>query len=801
MNKAILKLLTVVLLLSNGATLFSQEKKVVRGVVSDSAGPIPGVGVVVVGTTNGMVTDLEGRYELKCILGQVLEFNCMGYESVKVTIGESDVYDVVLNAQSELLDQVVFVGYGVQKKVNVTGSVTSVDYSKLSDSRPVTNSASLLQGASAGLYVRQTSGIPGNEGVSLRVRGVGTLNNSDPLVIVDGTPGSMDSVDPSEIQNISVLKDAASCAIYGNRGANGVILITTKREKKGSFHIDYSGMLGVQSPENTYDVVSNYADYMELMNEASFQNEKPLPFSQSMISLWREKEQDPYGISESGYPNYVAYPNVDGMTAFYRTDTPIYQKHNVSASGTKDDTSFRVAMGYMDNPGMVMNTGFKKYTFRAEFSSKLFPWMEVGAKTYGFYNIKEAGDLSNVFDYAVRWVPCIYPYYDGKYGWYENPEQNSESRNNLYFLNRVQGQQVTENVSITPFVNIDLPFGIKSRTSFKYSTTHMERDQHSITREAYSFRTGQVVASDQDLSSQFRWLTTQIIRSTYFESDLSWARTLAEKHDVTAMLGVEAIDHRTINFSATKKGAENAVLSEFNNMLTPSSITGTSSEYSSQSLFSRLTYAYDSKYLFEMNLRYDGSSRFAKRSRWGFFPSASAAWRISKEKFMQGSGIDELKLRVSWGKLGNNSIGNYSYLSTYSSGYSYAFGDKLGGGMISTLSNTLLEWENTATTDIGLDFRTFDNRLTIEADVYDKYTSGILYKPTISSTIGKKTSPYMNLCEVDNKGFEITVGWRDAIGDFNYGFSANYNRNRNRVTKYKGEFKEGWETDADGNRV
>ena len=239
MNKAILKLLAAVLLLSNGAMLFSQEKKVVRGVVSDSAGPIPGVGVVVVGTTNGMVTDLEGRYELKCLPGQILEFNCMGYESVKVTIGESDVYDVVLNAQSELLDQVVFVGYGVQKKVNVTGSVTSVDYSKLSDSRPVTNSASLLQGASAGLYVRQTSGIPGNEGVSLRVRGVGTLNNSDPLVIVDGTPGSMDSVDPSEIQNISVLKDAASCAIYGNRGANGVILITTKREKKGSFHIDY----------------------------------------------------------------------------------------------------------------------------------------------------------------------------------------------------------------------------------------------------------------------------------------------------------------------------------------------------------------------------------------------------------------------------------------------------------------------------------------------------------------------------------------------------------------------------------
>ena len=801
MRKTILKLLTAVLLVLNGTMLFSQEKKVVKGVVSDSAGPIPGVGVVVDGTTNGVVTDIDGRYELKCNSGQTLEFSCMGYETVKVAVGKSDVYNVVLTPQSEQLDQVVFVGYGVQKKVNVTGSVTSVDYSKLADSRPVTNSASLLQGASAGLYVRQTSGIPGNEGVSLRVRGTGTLNNSDPLVIVDGTPGSMDSVDPSEIQNISVLKDAASCAIYGNRGANGVILITTKREKKDSFHIDYSGMFGVQSPENTYDVVSNYADYMELMNEASFQNDKPLPFSQSMISLWREKEKDPYGISESGYPNYVAYPNVDGMTAFYRKDTPIYQKHNISAAGTSDKTSYRVALGYMNNPGMVENTGFKKYTFRAEFSSKLFSWLEVGARTYGYYNVKEAGDLNNVFNYAIRWVPCIYPYYDGKYGWYENPEQNSESRNNLYFLNRVQGKQVTESVVVTPFVNIDLPFGIKSRTLFKYSSTHMERDQHSITREAYSFRTGEVAASDQDLSSQVRWLTTQIVRSTYFESDLSWARTFAKKHDVTALLGYEAFDHRNVDYASTKKGAENSVLSEFNNMLTPSSITGTSSEYASQSVFSRLTYAYDSRYLFEVNLRYDGSSRFAKRSRWGFFPSASAAWRISKEKFMQGSGIDELKLRASWGKLGNNSIGNYSYQSTYSSGYSYAFGEKLGGGMISTLSNTLLEWENTMTTDIGLDFRTFGNRLTVEADIYDKYTSGILYKPTISATIGKKTSPYMNLCEVDNKGFEITVGWRDSIKDFTYGISANYNVNRNRVTKYKGRFKEGWETDADGNKV
>lgn len=801
MNKTFLKLMTAAALLLSTTVLFSQEKKVVRGTVSDSTGPIPGAGVVVEGTTNGVVTDVDGHWELRCTEGETLEFNCMGYETAKVVVGASEVYDIVLETQSEMLDQVVFVGYGVQKKVNVTGSVTSVDYSKLAESRPVTNSATMLQGASAGLYVRQTSGVPGSESVTLRIRGTGTLNNSDPLVIVDGTPGSMESVDPSEIQNISVLKDAASCAIYGNRGANGVILITTKREKKGSFHVDYSGMVGLQSPENTYKVVSNYADYMELMNEASFQNDKPLPFAQSTISLWRDKEKDPYGISESGYPNYVAYPNVDGMTAFYRKDTPLYQKHNISASGTKDDTSYRVALGYMDNPGMVENTGYKKFTFRAEFSSRLFKFMEVGARTNGYYSTREAGDLSNVFDYAVRWVPCIYPYYDGKYGWYENPEQNSEARNNLYYLNRVQGQQVVEHVSVNPFVNIDLPLDIKWKTSFKYGTTHMNRDQHTITRDAWSFRTGEIARSDQDLSAQLRQLTSQITRTLYFETDLSWTKTFGEKHDVSALLGFEAIDSGTRDFAATKKSAENAVLSEFNNMLTPSSISGTFSEYSSMSVFSRLTYAYDSRYLVEVNLRGDGSSRFAKRSRWGFFPSVSAAWRISKEKFMEGSGIDELKLRASYGVLGNNSIGNYSYQSTYSSGYSYPFGDKLGGGMISTLSNTLLEWETTATADVGLDFRTFDNRLSFEADFYDKYTSGILYKPTIYSTIGKKTSPYMNLCEVDNKGIEFTLSWRDQIKDFSYGVSANFNRNWNKVTKYKGKFEEGWTTDEEGNRV
>ena len=779
--------------------LAQAQDKVVTGTVYDEANlPLAGTSVIVEGTDRGVTTDSYGKYSIEASEGETLVFDFLGYETSRVKVGPASVLDVDMHPSAEALDELVVVGYGVQKKVNVTGAVATVDYEDLAKSRPATTTSGLLQGASAGLYVSQTSGKPGSEGVTMRIRGIGTLNNAAPLVIVDGFEGSIDNVNPQDIASISVLKDAASCAIYGNRGANGVVLISTKTAREGKFNIEYTGMAAYQEPEHYFDVISNYADYMEIMNESAWNVGKANVFSQTMIDLWREKEKDPYGIADSGYPNYVAYPNVDWMKAMF---TPsVYQQHTISASGSTERIKYLMSASYMDNPGVIDNSAVKRISYRLNLSSQVTKWLEVGARIYGYRNDTELSDISGSMTLLSRAVPCIYPYYDGKYGWMENPEQSSESRNNLYFFNRYKGSNVTHYNNTTAFINVSLPLNIRYHASFNYSWRDALQKQHPTLGDAYSFSRDEVAYTYNDLSKLALTYTQSHTGRWEFQTTLDWAETFG-KHDVTAMVGFEAYNVNDQSFASTKTGFENDVLDELDNVLEATSITGSQSDYAAASVFGRVTYAYDNRYLAEVNLRYDGSSRFSRQSRWGLFPSFSLGWRISEEGFMADTGVDNLKLRVSWGQLGNNSIGNYDYLSTYASGYSYPFGNKLASGAVSTLSNDLLEWETTTSFDAGVELGVFDNRLTFEADYYDKLTDGILYKAPVYATIGNKSAPYQNLCGVSNRGFEVTLGWRDQIKDFHYGISANFTRNWNRVTKYNGRLKAGWVTDENGVRT
>lgn len=797
MKKILEKTILVIVLLAF-TRIASAQDNVITGTVYDEASlPLAGASVVVEGTDRGVTTDSYGKYSIEASEGEVLLFDFLGYLTSRVTVGPSSVLDVDMTPSSEALDELVVVGYGVQKKVNVTGAVATVDYEDLSLSRPATTTAGMLQGASAGLYVSQTSGMPGSEGVSMRIRGVGTLNDAAPLVIVDGFEGTIDNVNPQDIASVSVLKDAASCAIYGNRGANGVVLITTKTASEGKFNIEYTGMAAYQEPEHYFDVISNYADYMEIMNESAYNVGKANVFSQTMIDLWREKEKDPYGIADSGYPNYVAYPNVDWMRAIY---TPsIYQKHSISANGATDRIRYLMSVSYMNNPGVIDNSASQRVSYRLNLSSNVTKWLEIGARLYGYRSDTELADIRGSMTLLSRGVPCIYPYYDGKYGWMENPEQNSESRNNLYFFNRYKGSNVTHYNNATAFINVKLPLNIGWHASFNYSWRDALQKQHPTLGDAYSFSRDEVAYTYNDLSRLSLTYTQTHNGRWNAQTTLDWAETFG-KHDITAMAGFEAYYVKNQSFASTKTGFENDVLDELDNVLEATSITGSQSDYAAVSVFGRVTYAYDSKYLAEVNLRYDGSSRFSRRSRWGLFPSFSAGWRISEEGFMDGSGIDNLKLRASWGQLGNNSIGNYDYLSTYASGYSYPFGGNLTSGAVATLSNDLLEWETTTSFDVGLELATFDNRLTFEADYYDKLTDGILYMAPVYATIGNKSSPYQNLCAVSNRGFEVTLGWRDQVGDFHYGVSGNFTRNWNQVVKYNGRLNAGWVTDENGVR-
>lgn len=424
-------------------------------------------------------------------------------------------------------------------------------------------------------------------------------------------------MNPQDIASISVLKDAASCAIYGNRGANGVILITTKTAKEGRFNIEYTGMVAYQEPEHYFDVISNYADYMEIMNESAWNVGKANVFSQTMIDLWREKEKTPNGIADSGYPNYVAYPNVDWMEAIF---TPsVYQKHSISASGSTERIKYLMSVSYMNNPGVIDNSAVTRTSYRLNLSSDVTKWLEVGARIYGYRSDTELADITGSMTLLSRGVPCIYPYYDGKYGWMENPEQSSESRNNLYYFNRYKGSNVTHYNNATAFVNVKLPWNIRYHASFNYSWRDALQKQHPTLGDAYSFSRDEVAYSYNDLSKLYLTYTQGHTGRWEFQTTLDWAETY-RKHDISAMAGFEAYYLNDQSFSSTKTGFENDVLEELDNVLEATSISGSQTDYAAASVFGRVTYSYADKYLAEVNLRYDGSSRFARQSRWGLFP-------------------------------------------------------------------------------------------------------------------------------------------------------------------------------------
>ena len=780
---------------------YAQEMTVTGTVKDQSGAPMPGVAVIVKTTTTGVTTDLDGRYSINASAEDVLLFSLIGYEQQSVSVRGRAVVDVVLSEDQNILEETVVIGYGVQKKVNLTGSVASVNFDEVAKSRPLTSSAQGLIGASAGVQVIQTSGQPGVEGIGITIRGVGTLNDASPLVLVDGFESSMSNVAPDDIASISILKDAASCAIYGNRGANGVILITTKTgsNEDGKVSVTYSGIVSYNQPLNYFKLVTDYADYMTFMNESCENIGNPALFSQEKIDLWREKSQDPYGISESGYPNYVAYPNTDWMKALYQGG--MYQKHNVSVRGTSGKTKYLLSASYMDNQGIIMQTAYSDFNFRVNISSQITKWLEIGARIYGTRGSREVSAIDSAFSYFSRSVPGIYPYYDGHYGWMENPEQSTNSRNTLYFINRIGGTSDTINMTEAFYANIKLPFGIVNNVTYNDWQRSGWYHKYTNFKNAYSFQQGQDIYVYDDLANGNIQFNGGDYRRWTVQDNLSWTRTFAKKHDVSIMAGFEATYYRYRNASARKDEMTDADLLQLDNAITLTSISGTTTDYAAASFFGRLTYGYAGRYLFETNLRYDGSSRFSPETRWGLFPSVSAAWRISEEPWMKGSGIDNLKIRASWGRLGNNSIGNYEYLATYDTGYTYSLGGSQVAGIVSSINNDTLTWETTTTTNIGFDFAALRGRLTAEADVYHKLTDGILYAAPIYATIGNKAAPSQNLCDVTNKGVEVTVGWKDNIGDFHYSVSANFTRNWNEVTKYRGPLQEGWVTDEYGGRV
>lgn len=775
-----------------------QQDNKITGTVLDPTGmPVIGANIMIKGTPNGTITDMDGKFSLDVPKGATLVVTYVGYTNQEISVGNQKKLSITLREDSEALDELVVVGYSTQKKVNLTGSVSTVSFDDKLTSRPVTDVSQMLNGASPGLQIMQSSGEPNAESFSYNIRGVGTLNSSSPLILVDGMEQSISMVNPSDIASVSILKDAASCAIYGNRGANGVILITTKSGSDGKISISYDGTVSYNEPFKIIHTISDYVSYMKLMNESANNLGNSDIFSQSSIDLWEAANADPNGTSASGYPNYVAYPNTDWWDEIYTKQW--MQKHSISLNGKEKKTGYSMSFSYIDNPGVVKKTGYQRYMGRVNLYSDITDWLRVGTRTWGNVTDRDVSSSGSGFFNSIntmKMLPCTYPYYDGKYGAPEGPEDDPQSHNPLWDMAVSDGHDKYTQLYTDWYAQVKFLKHFTYNFDFYYKDLRREKKTVDTSIGKYSFLKGAYSTGAADPSTLYTYMYYTRENTTKLNHLLNYNQSFGG-HDVSAMIGYEEQTYKYRVTDVSKLGLTDASVSDLDAATTPYSTSGYGTEYAARSVFGRMNYAYKGKYLFEFNLRYDGSSRFAPDYRWGAFPSFSAGWRMSEEAWLNSvDWLSNLKLRVSWGKLGNNSIGNYDWQSVYSSA-NYSTGQAITSGIaITSIANAALTWEETAVTNVGIDYGFFDNRLSGNIDIYNKLTSGILYTPDMFMVMGTATAPKENIAEVTNRGVEFELGWQDQIGEnFSYSIRGQFSFNKNFVSKYKGKLERGWNAD------
>lgn len=734
------------------------------GTVVDSKGvAIPGVSVLIKGTKTGTLTDANGRFIIKVPNDEaILTFSYTGFRSIERKVGSNSVFNIVLEAEDTDLDEVVVVGYGTQKKVNLTGSVSSISAKEIAN-RPITQASQALAGLASGVTVTQGTGRPGSDGAGIRIRGVGTFSGAgnSPLVLIDGLAASLNDIDPNNIETISILKDAASASIYGTRAANGVVLIETKRGKSGKMQISYDNYFGWQKATEMPDFVES-AVYAEMKNEVS-----PNTYTAAEIQKFRDGS-DPDN-----------YPNVPHLKNLLTSNNGFQQSHTVSFNGGNDKNSYMFSTTYLNQNGIVAKNSFDRYNFLLNFNSQITNNLNLKVSTNGFtYNVDEPrhyeGDMSNMIRFAVREGPVFAGLKsDGTYGYQDNysPEawlatESFLNRKNKNFLGGAE-------LAWSPIKN----FTLSGKAGYKY----LDYTDNSF-------------ASDLRFNSS-KFIGPNNLTVNTGDNSLVTLQSLAQyakntgKHNYTILAGYSQEAYREDAMSAFRSGFPNNSLYELNAASSSNmQNSGSGSEWALRSYFGRINYSYNGKYLFEANARYDGTSRFPKEGRWGFFPSMSAGWRISEESFVKNNfkWIDNLKLRASWGRLGNQNIGNYPYQNVLSLGQDYPFGGSISSGArLTTLSNAAIKWETTTVTDVGLDLSIFGNRLNMVVDYFDKKTTDILSQLTVSSVLGLTPSE-VNAGTVRNTGFEVLLNYQQQIGSLKLGFSPNFSYVKNSVSELAG---------------
>lgn len=775
------------------STAIQQQNRTITGIVRDASGPIIGANIIVKGTTLGTTTNIDGQFSISGIpQNAVLQISYIGYITKEVNVGNQTKFDITILEDAGLLDEVLVVGYGTMKKAVITGATAHVSgESVLKQNR--TNVMAALQGQTSGVNITQSSGMPG-EGYKVVIRGMGTINSYSPLYVIDGVPGgSISSINPSDIESIDVLKDAASAAIYGSRAANGVILITTRQGNEGKTVISYDGFIGFQNVAKK-PKLANALQYMEL-NDESRKGSGLSPYK------WEDRIPAQYQSIING-----SWEGTNWFDEIINENAPI-QNHSLNASGGTNNSRYMIGGSYSKQDGLLGNPvplKNERYTVRINSSHIAFKKgnlevLKIGENLSFSFQENQGIGIGDQYSNDIRnvlTVTPLLPMYNSRGDMYLEADKvadkwthYSPAGNPVATMVYTRGNDISNrfNMRFNAFMELQPIKSLIYRSVFgyEYSSGTDRRYQPTIN-----------IASDirlvdnvqQGANSQHGWT---------WENTISYSTIFNSVHNMDFLLGTSleksgigqsmSANNRTSSFPGLW---EYAWLSNTAATTVNTTVSGSPYELSMmQSFFGRANYNYRDRYLATLIMRTDGSSTFARGNRWGFFPSASAGWVISNEPFMESSSsvIQYLKIRGSWGQNGNNRVSNFQYLGTFSQNKHYYFGDtktvRTTGAYKDVVPNPDIKWETSEQLNIGADVYFLKRRFSVALDWYTKTTKDWLLRAPILASIGTG-APYVNGGDIKNTGVEMELNWNDRINkDFQYGVKFNFTHNKNEVTR------------------
>lgn len=830
-----------VLLMSNITVALGQNRVLSGKVMDNLKEPLIGVSIQVAGTTMGTITSDDGTFQVNVPVEKVttLHMSYVGYLTQKIEVkpGENNIV-VYMQEDAIMLEEAVVVGYGTQKKVNLTGAITTVGSEKLENrvSHSLTN---MLQGSVPGLNVTTSSGVPGSS-AAINVRGVTSINSSDPLVLIDGAVGDMSRVNPNDVESISVIKDASAAAVYGARAAFGVILITTKSgaEQDGKATVRYSGRLGWEAPTTSTDYedtgywsVYTINKFWKAENGGLYVDYTDYDMQQLLarVNDKTENPDRPWTVIDerNGRKQWVYYGNYDWWHMLYNDNRPV-QQHNVSISGGNKDVKYMVSGAYNYQKGMLKENPdiYNKYNLRSKIDMRINKWANFTNNTsfYGSqYSFQGDGSVENTIAYGARHALACFPMKNPDGSWlYSTPYLNYKVGNGRHIMlgegshrnvDRTNDFSNTSRLVITPIKPLSFTADFTYRL---YQTRNTSRSNVLYYREYPDAELGSYATG-----AGANRLDESVNTRNYYSANVfaNYDDTFNEVHHLSGVIGFNYETMRLKNISAYGENLSSTSLDDFNLVGQNSEgqvitgVDGSQNAYALAGFFGRINYDYAGRYLFEVSGRYDGTSRFAQGSRWGFFPSGSLGWRISEEPFFKplSESVDNLKLRASFGSLGNQNVSSYyTYmrLVSISDFAAYSFGEGSSMAKYSTLSAPVssdLTWETSQQWDLGLDLSMFGNRLNVTFDGYVRNTLNMLTDGIELPAVYGASVPDMNTADLQTRGYELAVNWRDQFSiidsPFEYSVGFNISNYKSYITKYDNKDKTFAKTYYEGMRL